>query len=113
MAGQLRILRTRVGRLIRDIRRKIAGYADLEAAFTGPLARADQIRSQQQRQRGWKLYSFHALGVECTSSSARSITTFARSRLAEDDFAPRSPRATPDLRNSASPQTGFLTGDSP
>src|SRR5437868_9506623 len=52
---QLRVLRTRLGRLIRDIRRKIAGYADLEAAFVWPLARADQIRSEQQRQRGWKL----------------------------------------------------------
>lgn len=62
---QLRILRTRLGRLIRDIRRKIAGHAELEAAFTWPLARADQIRSQQQRQRGWKLYSFHAPEVEC------------------------------------------------
>src|SRR3954451_9593377 len=29
------------------------------------LARANQIRSQQQRQRGWKLYSFHAPEVEC------------------------------------------------
>ena len=62
---QLRILRTRLGRLIRDIRRKIAGNADLEAAFAWPLSRADQIRSQQQRQRGWKLYSFHAPEVEC------------------------------------------------
>jgi hypothetical protein len=34
-----------------------------------------------------------------------------RSRLAEDDFARRSPRATSDRRNQASPQTGFLTGD--
>src|SRR5499433_291486 len=53
---QLRILRTRLGRLIRDIRRKIAGNAELEAVFAWPLSRADQIRSQQQRQRGWKLY---------------------------------------------------------
>ena len=30
-----------------------------------PLSRADQIRSQRQRQRGWKLYSFHAPEVEC------------------------------------------------
>jgi transposase, IS5 family len=59
---QLRLLRSR---LIRDIRRKIAGQRDLEAAFEGPLARAAQIRSQQQRQRGWKLYSFHAPEVEC------------------------------------------------
>src|SRR5262249_26409480 len=60
-----RISRTRLGRLIRDIRRKIAGNAELEAVFAWPLSRADQIRSQQQRQRGWKLYSFHAPEVEC------------------------------------------------
>jgi IS5 family transposase len=62
---ELRILRTRLGRLVRDIRRKIVGQDDLEAPFRWPLAHADQIRSQQQRQRGWKLYSFHAPEVEC------------------------------------------------
>jgi IS5 family transposase len=62
---QLRLLRTRLGRLIRDIRRKIAGQPELETAFQWPLARAEQIRSQQHRQRGWKLYSFHAPEVEC------------------------------------------------
>src|SRR3954447_10953160 len=62
---QLRLLRTRLGRIIRDIRRRIAGQPDLEAVFEWPLARANQIRSQQQRQRGWKLYSFHAAEVEC------------------------------------------------
>ena len=62
---ELRILRIRLGRIIRDIRRRIAGDAPLEAAFSWPLSRADQIRSQQQRQRGWKLYSFHAPEVEC------------------------------------------------
>jgi transposase, IS5 family len=69
---QLRLLRTRLGRLIRDIRRKIAGNADLEAVFTWPLSRADQIRSQQQRQRGWKLYSFHAPEVECIGKGKAS-----------------------------------------
>ena len=53
---QLRLLRIRLGRLIRDIRRKTAGHP-IEAAFEAPLSRASQIRSQQQRQRGWKLYS--------------------------------------------------------
>lgn len=62
---QLRLLRTRLGRLIRDIRRKITGRPELEAAFEQPLWRAAQIRSQEQRQRGWKLYSFHAPEVEC------------------------------------------------
>jgi hypothetical protein len=50
---------------IRDIRRKIANQAAPEAAFERPLARTEQIRSQQQRQRGRKLYSFHVPEVEC------------------------------------------------
>ena len=62
---QLRLLRTRLGRIIRDVRRKIAGRPEIEAALEWPLARANQIHSQQQRQRGWKLYSFHAPEVEC------------------------------------------------
>src|SRR5205823_13685001 len=62
---QLRVLRSRLGRIIRDIRRKIEGQDALEEAFALPLSRASQIRSQQQRQRGWKLYSFHAPEVEC------------------------------------------------
>src|SRR4051812_33400854 len=62
---QLRILRSRLGRIIRDIHRKIEGQTVLENAFALPLGRASQIRSQQQRQRGWKLYSFHAPEVEC------------------------------------------------
>jgi IS5 family transposase len=61
---ELRILRIPLGRIIRDIRRKIAGDVQLGAAFSWPLSRADQIRSQQQRQRGWKLYSFHAPEVD-------------------------------------------------
>jgi IS5 family transposase len=69
---ELRILRSRLGRIIRDIRRKIAGQADIEAVFEWPLARANQIRSQQQRQRGWKLYSFHAPEVECIGKGKAS-----------------------------------------
>ena len=69
---QLRILRSRLGRLIRDIRRKIAGREEVEAAFAVPLSRASQIRSQQQRQRGWKLYSFHAPETECIGKGKAS-----------------------------------------
>jgi IS5 family transposase len=36
---QLRLLRSRLGRIIRDIHRKIAGQPQLETAFEGPLAR--------------------------------------------------------------------------
>ena len=70
--GQLRLLRTRLGRLIRDIRRKIEGQGKLEAAFEQPLSRATQIRSQEQRQRGNKLYSFHAPEVECIGKGKAS-----------------------------------------
>jgi IS5 family transposase len=69
---ELRILRTRLGRIIRDIRRRIAGQAELETAFSWPLSCASQIRSQQQRQRGWKLYSFHAPEVECIGKGKAS-----------------------------------------
>jgi transposase, IS5 family len=69
---QLRILRTRLGRIIRDVGRKIAGQPALEEAFQWPLSRASQIRSQQQRQRGWKLYSFHAPEVECIGKGKAS-----------------------------------------
>jgi IS5 family transposase len=62
---ELRFLRTRLGRLIRDIARKIKGNDALESVFAAPLSRASRIRSQKQRQRGWKLYSFHAPEVEC------------------------------------------------
>ena len=74
---ELRFLRTRLGRLVRDIRRKVRGRDDLEAAFQEPLSRASQIRAQQQRQRGWKLYSFHAPEVECIGKGkARSPYEF-------------------------------------
>jgi len=65
MNGRLRFLRTRLGRLIRDIRRKTDGDAALAEAFAVPLARATQIHRQKQRQRGWKLYSWHAPETEC------------------------------------------------
>ncbi|NIN37296.1 MAG: IS5 family transposase [Gammaproteobacteria bacterium] len=61
----LKFLRTRLGRLIRDIRRRTEGDEALKAVFAEPLSRASQVRSQQQRQRGWKLYSLHAPEVEC------------------------------------------------
>lgn len=60
---------------IRDIRRKIIGQAGLETVFHEPLARARQIRSQQQRQRGWKLYSFHAPEVECIGKGKARISS--------------------------------------
>jgi len=65
MNRQIKFLRTRLGRLIRDIQRKSDGNADLQKIFAVALGRASQIRSQKQRQRGWKLYSWHAPETEC------------------------------------------------
>ena len=65
MNRELKFLRTRLGRLIRDIDRKTAGDKTLEAVFAIPLGKAMQIRSQQQRRRGQKLYSWHAPETEC------------------------------------------------
>ena len=62
---ELKFLRIRLGRMIRDIRRKTEGDEELEAVFAIPLSRANQLRRQKQRQRGWKLYSWHAPEVEC------------------------------------------------
>ena len=65
MNRQIKFLRTRLGRIIRDIRRKIEGDGALQDIFAVPLGRASQIRRQKQRQRGWKLYSWHAAETEC------------------------------------------------
>ncbi len=65
MNRQIKFLRTRLGRLIRDTRRKLGEDAALKEVFAIPLGRASQIRGQKQRQRGWKLYSWHAPETEC------------------------------------------------
>jgi IS5 family transposase len=110
----VRFLRTRLGRLIRDIRRKIAGHEPVEAAFESPLSRASQIRSQRQRQRGWKLYSFHAPEVECIGKGkarapyefdvkARSSPPTPVSRAASSCCRPRHCRAIPTTVTPCAP----------
>jgi transposase, IS5 family len=61
----LRTLRTQLGRVIRDIRRKIGDDEVLNAAFAVSLSLANRVREQRQRQRGKKVYSLHAPEVEC------------------------------------------------
>jgi transposase, IS5 family len=61
----LKFLRTRLGRIIRDINRKIDGDAALEERFRPLLILAGQVRAQDHRQRGPKVYSLHAPEVEC------------------------------------------------
>jgi IS5 family transposase len=62
---ELRFLRTRLGRLIRDVARKIRDNARLGEVFDAPLRKAHQIRWQRQNARGPKLYSWHAPETEC------------------------------------------------
>jgi IS5 family transposase len=62
---EVRFLRTRLGRVIRDIDRKTAGNAALEGAFRHELGLARRVRDQRRRQVGPKVYSLHAPEVEC------------------------------------------------
>jgi IS5 family transposase len=62
---ELKFLRTRLGRVIRDIRRKIAGDEPLQERFADLLVLAVRVRFQDHRQRGAKVYALHAPEVEC------------------------------------------------
>jgi transposase, IS5 family len=62
---ELKFLRTRLGRVIRDIRRRIDGNAELQERFGHLLDLAVKVRFQDQRRRGPKVYSLHAPEVEC------------------------------------------------
>jgi IS5 family transposase len=63
---QVRRLRTWLGRLFRDIGRKIAGHAAAEAVFSEPLALIARLLRQRREDRGRaKLYALHAPEVEC------------------------------------------------
>src|SRR5271167_4716570 len=61
----LRKLKTYLGRVIRDITRKIKGQAELESVFALPLSLSRRVREQRKNQRGKKVYSLHAPEVEC------------------------------------------------
>ena len=63
----LRKLKTYLGRIIRDIGRKVEGNTGLIGGIVleRMLARARQVLDQKQGQRGPKIYSLHAPEVEC------------------------------------------------
>src|SRR5580692_9565137 len=61
----LRTLKTYLGRVIRDIARKIDGDPRLETKFALLLSLARRVRAQERGQRGPKVYSLHAPEVEC------------------------------------------------
>lgn len=64
MRGQTRKLRTYLGRVVRDIERKLPGQPG--EALREELAMAKRLLNQQKHDKG-KLYSLHAPEVECLS----------------------------------------------
>ena len=64
----LKKLKTYLGRVMRDIGRKIAGKPELETAFAKDLSLAHRVRFQKRRPEpgdGPKVYALHAPEVEC------------------------------------------------
>lgn len=64
--SQVKKLKTYLGRVVPDIKRKIAGYPELQAVFADELVLAKRLLNQQKADRN-KLYSLHAPEVECIS----------------------------------------------
>lgn len=61
----LRKLRTFLGRVERDIARRIKNDEGLRDVFRRSLYLAERVREQRHKQRGKKVYSLHAPEVEC------------------------------------------------
>lgn len=66
MRRELKRLRTYLGRLFRDISRKIAGKDELEARFARLLGLIERLLAQKPKDSN-KLYSLHAPEVVCIS----------------------------------------------
>jgi len=66
MRSRVKKLHTYLGRVVRDIERKIAHQADKQAAFSEELGLAKRLLAQQKKDKN-KLYSLHAPEVECIS----------------------------------------------
>ena len=61
----LRTLKTYLGRVMRDIQRKIAGDEALKTVFAHPLSLSHRVLTQKKRQEAPKVYALHAPEVEC------------------------------------------------
>ncbi|NNE56801.1 MAG: IS5 family transposase [Hellea sp.] len=62
---EVKFLNIRLGRMIRDIHRKIATDASLRDLFEPELSLAGRLRRQKKRQDNPKVYSLHAPETEC------------------------------------------------
>jgi len=66
MRKQLKFLKIRLGRVVRDIERNTEGNSEKQAAFAEPLRKARIIGEQALNRRAKpKIYSWHAPEVEC------------------------------------------------
>ncbi len=63
---QQKSLKTYLGRVVRDIERKIVGSEELQSVFSGPLSLARRILKQKRHDKN-KVYSIHGPEVECIS----------------------------------------------
>lgn len=97
--ARVRKLRTWLGRLARDITRKIAGNAEAKATFAETLGLINRLLRQKRSDRGAdKLYSLHAPEVECIGKGK------ARTRF---EFGVKVSIAT---TNAAAPGGQFVLG---
>jgi IS5 family transposase len=100
----LRTLKTYLGRVLRDIRRKIASDEALRAIFARPLSLGYRVLTQQKRQEAPKVYALHAPEVECIGKGKAHkpyefgvkvsvATTLSPSKGGSSSFTPRRCRA--------------------
>jgi len=100
----LKKLRTYLGRVIRDIARKIEGDAWLEEmVFSHILALARRVRDQKAHQRGPKVYSLHAPEVECIGQGPSALR-IRRQGIGRHDPRPCQGRAVRHAREGAAGQ---------
>jgi len=66
MRGRVKKLHTYLGRVVRDIERKIANQVGKQTVFAAELGLAKRLLAQQKQDKN-KLYSLHAPEVECIS----------------------------------------------
>ena len=81
MRRELKCLRTYLGRVYRDVGRKIAGDAEREARFARLLGLVERLLAQQPKDKN-KLYSLHAPEVVCIAcpKGTRSVKGKAHKR---------------------------------
>jgi IS5 family transposase len=93
---EIRRLKTFLGRVARDVDRKIGGRPGLAPHFAQPLERVARLLAQQKLDHG-KLYALHAPEVECLAKSLPLRKRGAR-RTNAMSLASRSPSPLPTAK---------------